>query len=754
MRRLLVTLGFAMVLLVAGAPAVPDILVEPADAPAATPHDRPLVFEPNRGQMAPEAEYSARSRGGTLFLTRDAAVLSLANFEVEREHGELASVRPAGQATMTMRWLGANADAMPSGVDLLLSHSTYFRGGGDPSTAQGIRTEHFGAVRYESVYDGVDLVFGGDEQSFEYDFIVAPGADPGAIRLGFQGAESMSIDASGDLLMEVGSQVLVHRAPIVFQNVRASDGTEARRTIAGSFVLVGPHQVEFEIGAYDRGLPLVIDPKVNSSTYWGGASTDSAEEIVEADTDSIYVAGWTCSAKFPTKSPLQGTNAGGCDAFISAFTLKGKLLGSTYFGGSANDHARSIHLATPASGRGEGSRAAPYVYVTGDTQSVDFPMKNAIQTPRGDTGDVWVSVFTERLDELLFSTALGGDGFEFPNDITTNAHGYIIITGGTESKNWPLVDATQKKFLKPRDAFVAMLNPALGGGASTLDFSTRLGGKGSETGYGVALSSTTSARGSVDECIHVAGITNSKKKFPIEKALQKKIGGAFDAFLAMWCNVLVKPTLVYSSYYGGKKNDFAHDLVHDSADRDVIAIETHSDNLAVTANAIQATHAGNGDAGLAVFDLSGLRARFAGGGARSAGAKMVFATYHGGSQLDAANGVAVDKDDIAHITGLTRSTDIPTVKPLQAHKGAADVLVAKIDYGADSLRQSRVATPALLFASPFGGAGDDVGNGICVDRKLTQYIVGFANSTNYPTKKPAQKTNAGGFDAIITSIKR
>ncbi len=753
MRRLLVTLCLALVLMVAGVAAVSDSGVEPVDGGSAMAYVRPLVFESNHGQTAAAAEYSARSAGGTLFLTRDAAVLAGGSFEIEREGGAVVSVRPTEEVAVTMRWLGGRDEAMPRGVDPLASHSTYFRGAADTGDARRIRAEHFGAVRYDSVYEGVDLVFHGDEQSFEYDFIVAPGADASTIRLAFQGAERLSIDESGDLLMDVGSQVLVQRAPVIFQDVRGSDGTETRHTIEGAFVLAAPDQVEFAIGAYDHRLPLIIDPKVKYSTYLGGATSDSAEEVVEDGRGTVYVAGWTCSAGFPTKSPLQGTMAGICDAFVTAFNARGQLLSSTFFGGSGVDLANSIHVASPDLARGDGSRAGPYVYVTGQTASADFPMKNPIQDPSGDT-DVWVSVFTADLDQLLFSTALGGVGLDFANDIITNAHGYVVITGGTESKDFPQVKATQRKFFKTRDAFVAMLNPALGGGASTLDFSTFHGGKGSETGYGVALSGTGAARGALDECITATGITDSSKKFPTVRALQKKLGGAFDAFLAKWCNVLAKPTVVYSSYYGGSENDFAHDLVHDSADRAVIALETHSDDLLVTADAIQGNHAGKGDAALAVFDLGGLTARAADGRDNRAGAKMIFATYHGGSELDRGNGVAVDRDDNAHLAGLTWSSDLPVLKPLQPYQGAGDVLVAKIDYGAESLRRGRVGTPKLLFSSPFGGTQGDVAVGICVDRRSTEYVVGLSFSSNYPTKKPVQRNNAAPPDAIVTAIRR
>ncbi len=754
MRRLLATSCFALVVVAVGVAAVAGSGVEPADGGSATSYVRPLVFESNQGQTAAAIEYAGRSGAGTLYLTRDAAVLARATFEVERENGAVVSVRPTDEVAVTMRWLGGSDEAIPRGVDPLDSHSTYFRGADDIGTARRIRAEHYGAVRYEAVYEGVDLVFRGDEQSFEYDFIVAPGADASAIRLQFQGAEQLSIDESGDLLMDVGGQVLVQRAPVVFQDVRGSDGTETRHAIEGEFVLAAPDQVEFAIGAYDHRLPLVIDPKIKYSTYLGGGSSDSAEEVVEDGRGTVYVAGWTCSAGFPTESALQGAMAGVCDAFVAAFNARGQLLSSTFFGGSGVDLANSIHVASPDLAREDGSRAGPYVYVTGQTASADFPVENPIQTPSGDT-DVWVSVFTADLDQLLFSTALGGVGLDFANDIITNAHGYIVITGGTESKDFPQVKPTQKKFFKTRDAFVAMLNPALGGGAATLEFSTFLGGKGSETGYGVALSDTGAARGAVDECITAAGITDSIKKFPTVRALQKKLGGEVDAFLAKWCNVLAKPKLVYSSYYGGSEDDFAHDLVHDSADRAVIVMETHSDDLPVTADAIQGSHAGNGDAALAVFDLSRLAVRAANGGwDYRARAKMVFATYHGGSELDRGNGVAVDRDDNAHIAGLTWSSDLPVVKPLHDYRGAGDVLVAKIDYGADSLRRGRMATPKLLFSSPLGGTQGDVAVGICVDRRSTEYVVGLSFSSNYPTKKPVQRNNAAPPDAIVTAIRR
>lgn len=189
---------------------------------------------------------------------------------------------------------------------------------------------HFSAVRYRNVYRGIDLVYYGRQRQLEYDFIVNPGAHPGAIRLAFEGVESLRVDSHGDLLLATASGETRFHKPVVYQE---SDGV--RRSVEGRYRLHRANQVRFEVAEYRKDLPLVIDPVLSYSTFLGGTASEQANAIAVDSTGNAYVTGWTTSTDFPTTSgTLDTTNDGNQDIFISKLNASGTaLLFSTFLGG-------------------------------------------------------------------------------------------------------------------------------------------------------------------------------------------------------------------------------------------------------------------------------------------------------------------------------------------------------------------------------------------------------------------------------------
>src|SRR5258708_38561208 len=288
-----------------------------------------LSFELNRGQTDPRVKFLSRGNGYTLFLNANEAVLNLKK-------------RATGgdpNALLHMKLAGANPETVVTGVQELPGKSNYFIGNDPTKWRTNVAT--YGKVKYENVYAGIDLVYYGNQRQLEFDFLVAPGATPKAIRRDLEGAERVEIDAQGDLVLGTRGdreQIRLHK-PLIYQE---TDG--ARQEIAGGFVLENKHQVSFDIAAYDAAKPLVIDPVLAYATYIGGTSDNEIDSIAVDSSGNAYASGSTSSTDFPATAgafqtkKLPGQPGDGRDAFVVKLNPTGSALGwATLFGGSAYD---------------------------------------------------------------------------------------------------------------------------------------------------------------------------------------------------------------------------------------------------------------------------------------------------------------------------------------------------------------------------------------------------------------------------------
>ena len=485
----------------------------------------PLGFEPNHGQFEGPERFVTHGHGYTLKLSPTDATMDLG--------------RPEGAAEpvqVRMKVVGGNPGAEMRGEAEQPGKSHYFRGN-DP--ARWVRNvPSYARVAAAAIYPGIDLVYHGDADRLEWDFVVAPGTDPARIRLRFEGAQPLRLDGNGDLVVETTAGVVRQKKPVLYQEV----GSE-RRTVGGAYDLIGPDEVGFQVAAYDATRPLVIDPELVYSTYVAGCSGRQGLEDVAVDSDgNTYTVGY---------QPV------GCDrepshAWVVKFSPDGTRLVSTKFGGWGG----TIDVAT-----GVALDAANNVYVTGWTNWAQpggpppFPTTpDAFQPMNAGVRDAFVTRLDPALSNILYSTFLGGSGDDVGTGITVGETGIVYVAGRTASTDFPTANAVQPYPGGGQDAFITALDLA----ASSLVYSTYLGGSGDDlaarlarTGSAIVLTGTTSSPD--------LPVRSGDEAGPFQASFG---GGASDAFVARYS---CSGTLDYLTYLGGSDRDEAYGIAADAS---------------------------------------------------------------------------------------------------------------------------------------------------------------------------------------------
>jgi hypothetical protein len=669
----------------------------------------PLSFETNQGQTDTQVKFLARGRGYALFLTPTEAVLSLKKPQVQAKASPSqikSSPEPKKSETvLRMQLVGANPTPRIQGKETLPGRVNYLIGKRPSRWLTKIPT--YGKITYQGIYPGIDLVYYGRQGQLEYDFVLAPGADPHLVKLAFQGANKIEISQAGELVLRASNGEIRMHKPVIYQEVEG-----VRKPINGGYVLKDNRTVGFQIATYDAARPLIIDPVLIYSTYLGGSEFDQGFGIAVDQQGQAYVTGTTGSANFPLKNGLQSTLTFD-DAFITQFTADGQTLRfSTYLGGNAGDEGKGIAVGQQGQ-----------VYVTGDTGSPDFPIKNAPQPNLGGGSDAFVAHLSADGSALLYSTYLGGSEGEQALGIAVDQKGQTYVTGSTISSDFPTKNALQSTYGGGADAFVTKLNQR----GSAFIYSTYLGGSGEgmgkdDRGNGIAVDHQGQA--------YVTGGTGSPD-FPTKNALQPTLTGDRDAFVTLFA--ADGSTLRYSTYLGGNSFDQGGGIAVDNRGQAHVAGSTSSSDFPIK-NALQPTFVGSIDAFVAQLSADG--------------ATLGYSTYLGGSGNDQALAITVDQRGQTYVTGFTTSTDFPIKDAFQPTYGGGihdDVFVTQLIAGGT----------ALSYSSYLGGGNSDQGRGIAADQHGQAYVVGNTNSFDFPVKNALQPAFGGGFlDAFVTKIGR
>lgn len=684
----------------------------------------PLSFEPNRGQTDRRVKFLSRSGGYVLFLTAEEAVMTFGGQGVgrgrledeERARGKSSEERKS-RAVLRMKLEGASSSAAVEGLEQLPGRSNYF-GGNDPA---GWQTDvpQFARVRYNKVYPGIDVIYYGSGRQLEYDFVLAPGADPSLIRLDFKGADSVGLDASGDLLLERAEGQLRQLKPFAYQ-----ERGGVRNEVACGYVITSGGRVAFQLGEYDRSLPLVIDPVLAYSTYLGGSGFDRGNAIAVDAKGSAYVTGQTAAADFPATAGALQTASGGNDGFVTKLNATGTgVIYSTYVRG--------------ATGYGIAVDKAGSAYVTGEVQSAGFPTTSGAFQTKPFGWDTFILKLNATGSGLVYSSRFGGSFDDFGRAIAVDASGSAYVTGWTTCRantcDFPLVNAFQPVYGGGNnDAFVSKMNAA----GTALVYSTYLGGGAvqnatDEWGQGIAVDASGSA--------YVVGATYSPD-FPLTPGAFNTPKSDLDTFVTKFTPA--GSQLEYSARIGGGNRDNAWAVAVDSAGSAYVTGYTESSDIPTTPNyegfpvtegAFQTV--GSFDAFVTKLDPSG--------------STLAYSTYLGGkTDVERGWGIAVDSAGDAYVTGDTKSPDFPVVNAFQPSYGGglSDAFVAELNQTGSG----------LVYATYLGGSLSEEGHGVAVDSSGNAYATGFTDSFNFPVAGGFQRTNGGGLnshtDAFVVKV--
>jgi hypothetical protein len=703
-----------------------------------------IGFESNTGWTSPQVRFVGHGSNYSVFLTPDGAVFALKTTRTRKDKCSIDSqqlskmrmqrtscVSTSGGDFTRLHLLGTNLRADAEGRKELSSYSNYIVGN-DP-TRWHTHVPQFAEVWYSGIYPGIDLVYYSNDGRTEYDFIVAPRANPGRIQFSVDepgSGAAIRVNAEGGLVVPAGRSKLVLHKPLLFQGescgqnrpfsesrsgfgCRALSGGKFRiRRTGGSAV-----RVSFQLPPYDHNEPLVIDPSVSFSTFLGGSMGDGAFGMTLDADGNIYLIGDTNSPDFPTTSGAYQKNlSGDVDAFVVKLSGDGShIIYSTYLGGSGPEFPHGIAIDS-----------AKNAYLTGETYSTDFPLVHPYQT-QNISGTGFVSKLSPDGSSLIYSTYLGGTYEGASNAIAVDSSGEAVVVGRIGSTDFPVVNAFQPTHAADNGSSDAFITKFSGDGTSLI-FSTYFGGDENDTGQGVALDPSGN--------IYVSGITSSTD-FPTTPGAYQPMYIAdpwYSSFIAKFSPS--GTSLTYSTYL---VDCWAFGIAVNASGNAFVTGLAGWFAFPTTPGAFQTVQGGGSstDAFVTEFD--------------STGSSLVYSTFLGGSNSDVGYGIALDSSNDAYVTGQTYSSNFPLKNPLQTvfYPGVPTVFVSELD-GTGS---------ALAFSTYWGGGaagfGSSQGNAIAVGALGAPgnfYVAGATEAPDFPVVNAIQSQLRGGGDAFIAKF--
>ncbi len=677
----------------------------------------PLRFEANLGQWNPAVRYVGHADNYSVILTRGGASLSF-----------------GGSQRVDIALEGSNAAAgiVPEGRAPLTTN--YFVG-----ARKNWRSDapNYSRIVYRGAYPGIDAAYYGEGGRLEYDFEIAPNADPSVIRMKFQGAGRLTVTPGGDLVIGAYGREITQKRPVAFQ--RNSRGE--RTPVEAEYIALGDGTLGFRLGGYDRRLPLTIDPLLVYSSYWGGLGSDDIKAVKVDAAGRLYAVGSIANSDLTASddaylaanaadTDINLVNGGTNDLFVMVLNARPSgafaLVYLSYLGGTGADTATAVDLDSSGN-----------LYIVGDTRSTDFPMVgSSVQSAPSSTTakNVFVAEFNPAIPgtaALLYSTYLGGTLYgttaadNTSHGIAVDKDGMIYVIGSTTADDFPVTaNAFQAVRWGPRDAFLCKIDPA----NSSLAYSTYLGGEEPDEGWAIAVAPSG---------LVYFGISTASTQFPLAAGSYSiAMFGAKDIVVGVMDMTLSgDDSLVYDTYLGGSQLDEVRKITFDQSGRMLITGFTFSPDFPVTGLAVQTQLTGESDAFLTIIDPS------------KPEHLIVYSTYLGGSAGDVGYDVVADAAGVAYVTGYTYSKNFPTtVDALQRdYRDGAEAFVAKID--------PKLPTwSGLLYSTYIGDAGIHVPTSLALGSDGSVYVGGYT-TVGMPAVGDAARLFGGGHtDGFVFAL--
>ncbi|MCX6626609.1 MAG: SBBP repeat-containing protein [Candidatus Solibacter sp.] len=716
----------------------------------------PLSFEPNQGQAASTVQFLSRGSGYAIFLSPGKVVLNLERQQPASPAATGQTPQAASVDTVRMSLIGANAKATAAGLARQPGVVNYFMGNDPKKWRSAIPT--YGKVAYPEIYPGVELVFYGNQRQLEYDFVVAPGADPGPIAWRIDGARA-SIDAEGNLALRAPNGPATFQKPVLYQ----MEG-DRKVNVEGSFAVAG-NQIHFRVGSYDHSRALIIDPVLSYASYLAGTGTDTigtatgpgslqagvSQALAVDSAGSAYVTGSTLSLDFPTKTPYQGappqkvpgvSPGAWSTAFVTKFSPDGSsLVYSTYLGGNGADHGYAIAVDSSGSAYVTGLTTSPNFPITsGAYQTVCSPIANntGASSAVSNCNSFDYSTFVTKLNStgtgLVYSTFLGGyAGWEYATAIAVDSAGRAYIagnetaycsTGYTFQACFPttsgaVIGGDKTGGRSPQYAFVAAFNST----GSQLLYSTLFGDlNGLSCADGCGDAWATGVAVDASGYFYLVGETKAGK-LPTTAGVVQPTGAPLDAkgvyvpahrgFIAKFTPVTSAGgvTLAYATYLGGRTegfSDYISGIAIDSASNAYVVGYTNSKDFPVTSGAY-GTVCGPGGGTCAAAHVTKLN---------PFGTAILWSTYVGGSKSDSSDALfftgPIQLDGKGNIYFLGQAGPaFPLFNPVEppVSGGSMQLVVAELDSaGANLLFASRIGSGGLQTSYPAGLAVGSAGD--------------------------------------------
>lgn len=617
-----------------------------------------------------------------------------------------AGVTLPGAATVSMHLAGSNGHPTFTGVRAAGVTNVYV--GNDPARWR-IGVPRYASVLYHDVYPGIDVRYRLGGAGLEYDFLLAPNANPSRIALTWSGTRRVEIDNAGSIAIRTAAGTIHERRPDVYQE------QEGRHdSISAGYQVRSDGAAGFRVGQYDRSRQLVIDPAVDFATYYGGSQGDDAAAVGSDPAGDVIVAGNTSSPDLPTRNPVE-LFGGVADVFVATFRPAGQLVYATYLGGDGANFVSA--LAVDVHGNAD---------LTGGARSRNFPAVNAYD-PRWqagfcpkDPGGRCPETFVASLDtsgHLRYASYYGTLGSTRGTALAVDGAGRAFVAGyGLTQQPLPLspgaVDTTSTG-PSGVDSFLAEFDPGAAG-ASSLLRATYL----PIAGPGVPGAVSVNSSGAV----FVAGDPLGQGVFVLE--LDRTVS-----------------TVVFASSLSRAGGDGSAAMAVAQSGRLylagwAVANRAGQPPFPRTAGALPPPPSANTiRAFLAVIDPTAPAAQ-----------SLRYAALLGGSGADAVHALALDDSGHVWLAGDTTSRDFPLAHPLQSRLlGTSAAFVSEVD-------PSSAATP-LLFSTYLSGFAADHGAAIAVDRTGAVDVTGSTTSPFFPTRHALQSAPQGHDDAFVVRLR-